>query len=258
MMLDTRLPQPNDSFRMGASRGPGPALVCRALEPLAPHLFTTRAWTLGSRSAETGGRRGAEVARAIRADRTMLVRAHQVHRNGVSSFRARDRQGAASPKATSSSRRSDFAIAIQTADCVPLLIADRRTGAVAAAHAGWRGLAANVPRVTIDALAREFGSRPEDLIAVAGPSVGACCYEVGADVRHCFEAAGFSGGALERLVPHEPAADPRNPSMPGLPAARRPEHWFFDGWTAVGEELEAAGVPAAADSSRGAVHGQSP
>ena len=136
------------------------------------------------------------------------------------------------------------AVAVQAADCVPLLIADRRTGAVVAAHAGWRGLAGNVPRVAIDALAREFGGRAIDLVVAAGPSVGPCCYEVGADVRRCFEAAGFSAGAIQRWFHDGPKPTAANPSMPSLSAERRPEHWFFDGWTAVREELQDAGVPA--------------
>lgn len=54
---------------------------------------------------------------------------------------------------------------------MPLLLADARTGVVAAAHAGWRGMAAGVPRVAVDVLLREFGSRPEDLVAAIGPSI---------------------------------------------------------------------------------------
>jgi YfiH family protein len=141
-------------------------------------------------------------------------------------------------------RDPSVAVAIQTADCIPLLIADQLTGAVASAHAGWRGLAANVPLIAVAALAREFGSHPEDLIAVAGPSIGACCYEVGEDVRQSFEDAGFLSSALDRWFHTSPQPTPQNPSMPGLPAARRIDHWFFDGWTAVREELEASGVPA--------------
>ena len=136
------------------------------------------------------------------------------------------------------------ALAIQTADCVPLLVVDRRTGAIAAAHAGWRGLVAGVPGVTIAALAREFGSRPGDLLVVAGPSVGACCYEVGADVRARF-AAEFSGARISRWFHEQPQPTPMNPSMAGLPAQPRDDHWYFDGWSATRDQLEAAGIPSA-------------
>jgi YfiH family protein len=223
----------------------GPALVCRGLDRLAPHLFTTRLWTLGSRSTNEPADAWAEVARAMSVDAQALVRAHQVHGTPVVVAGARDSGSRELPLGdVIVARDPDVVIAIQAADCVPLLIVDRRTGAVAAAHAGWRGLAANVPRVSVEAMAREFGSRPEDLIAAGGPSVGPCCYEVGADVRRHFEVAGVSGGALERWFRARPQPTPLNPSMPGLGPWPRAEHSFFDPWTAVREELEASGVPA--------------
>ena len=71
-----------------------------------------------------------------------------------------------------------LAVGVRVADCVPLLLADRRSGDVAAVHAGWRGVVAGVVRASIDALARERGS----LVAAIGPCIGACCFEVGRDV----------------------------------------------------------------------------
>jgi YfiH family protein len=138
---------------------------------------------------------------------------------------------------------SRIALAIQTADCVPLLIVDTRSGAVAAAHAGWRGLAARVPAETVAMLTREFASRPEDLMIAAGPSIGACCYEVGEDVPERFTANGFSDAELARWFFLEAQPTPRNPSMSGLPTERRDRHWYFDGWTATRDALVAAGVP---------------
>ena len=137
-----------------------------------------------------------------------------------------------------------LALAIKTADCLPLLIADRRTGAVAAAHAGWRGLALSVPVVAVERLAAEFGSRPDDLIVAIGPAIGACCYEVGEDVRARFREAGFESAQLARWFTSDPATSSGNPPMPSLPAARRAGHWFFDGSQAAREQLESAGVPA--------------
>ena len=136
-----------------------------------------------------------------------------------------------------------FAAAIRTADCVPLLIADHRSGAVAAAHAGWRGLAARVPLVTVASLERQYGCRPADLVAAIGPSIGACCYEVGSNVREAFEGAGFGAADLAAWFLDRPSPSARNPSMPRL-GPRRPAHWFFDAWRAAREQLVAAGVPA--------------
>ena len=92
-------------------------------------------------------------------------------------------------------------IAVVTADCVPILMATRSGGAVAAVHAGWRGLAAGVVEAGVDALRRV---RDEPIVAVVGPHIGPCCYEVDTPV---FEALGIRHG--ERLH------DAVRPTRPG-------------------------------------------
>jgi polyphenol oxidase len=77
-------------------------------------------------------------------------------------------------------------LGIQTADCVPVLVRDRRTGAVAAFHAGWRGTLKRIVEGGVGRMRLEFGSRPEDLEAAIGPAIGACCYAVGDEIRHEF------------------------------------------------------------------------
>lgn len=69
------------------------------------------------------------------------------------------------------------------ADCVPLLFADERQGVCAVAHAGWRGTVAQIGRKTVEDMQQSFGSRPEDIVAAIGPSIGQCCYEVDDFVR---------------------------------------------------------------------------
>ncbi len=75
-----------------------------------------------------------------------------------------------------------LALGVYVADCVPILVCDERTRGLAAVHAGWRGTVAGVLRAAIGALRDRFGARPADLRLGFGPSIGACCFEVGDDV----------------------------------------------------------------------------
>lgn len=83
--------------------------------------------------------------------------------------------------------RPGLYVTIRTADCIPVLIADTRTHAVAAVHAGWRGTAGEIVSHTVRTLVSEFHSDPVDLVAIIGPGIGRCCYEVGADVAQHFD-----------------------------------------------------------------------
>lgn len=78
-------------------------------------------------------------------------------------------------------------LGIQTADCIPVLIADPRRKAVAAFHAGWRGTLARIVERGVGRMRLEYGSDPRELIAAIGPGIGPCCYSIGEEVRHEFE-----------------------------------------------------------------------
>jgi YfiH family protein len=78
-------------------------------------------------------------------------------------------------------------LAIQTADCIPVLVADRKQRAVAAFHAGWRGTLKRIVESGVGRMRLAFGSRPQDLIAAIGPGIGLCCYAVGEEVLSEFE-----------------------------------------------------------------------
>ena len=81
------------------------------------------------------------------------------------------------------------ALLIFTADCTPLLFHDPVTGAVGAAHAGWRGTAKGIGARVVEAMVENFGSRPEDIRAAIGPNVGMCHFETDADVPEAMLAA---------------------------------------------------------------------
>jgi YfiH family protein len=77
-------------------------------------------------------------------------------------------------------------VAVKTADCVPILLADDRRRAVAAVHAGWRGTAAHITASAVAAMRERFGTDPAGLHAAIGPAIGPCCYEVGPEVAEQF------------------------------------------------------------------------
>jgi YfiH family protein len=96
-------------------------------------------------------------------------------------------------------------LAVLTADCVPVLLADPGAGVVGAVHAGWRGLAAGVVEAGMAAMA-ELGADPGACVGLVGPAAGGCCYEVGEDVR---EAVGSRYPAtLATTRDGRPALDP--------------------------------------------------
>jgi YfiH family protein len=180
------LPQPGDGFEWRVTPA-GPVLICRPLEDLASHVFTTRPWPLGSTPGSADAESWNDIARVMDVEPDRLLRMHQVHGAGVVVQRSQEPVAGRADADIVLGDDPSVALAVQTADCVPLLIVDSGTGAVAAAHAGWRGLAQGVPRITVEAMVREFGSRPVDLVAAVGPSIGARQYEVDTDVRKRFE-----------------------------------------------------------------------
>jgi hypothetical protein len=232
------LPTPGAAFEWRPSTF-GPVLVCRELERHAAHLFTTAHWTLGARTT-SGDDHAAwdQVARAIDLTFDTLHRPRQVHGKAVVLPSAHSR---ISPGDIIVTNDPLLGLAVQSADCVPLLIVDPTMTAVGAAHAGWRGLAAGVPTAAVQAMKKNFGSRSADLVVALGPSIGACCYEVGREVRDTF-AAKFSDAELDGWFSEEPKRLTNNPPMPGRGSERRPDHWFFDTWRSVRDQLEAAGV----------------
>ena len=118
----------------------------------------------------------AELAAAIAPAAPALAWARQIHSAVVLEARA----GAAGEGDALWTERTDLALGVVTADCVPVLFSGQHS--VAAAHAGWRGLAAEILPRTVEQLARQLGERPADLEAWIGPAIGPCCYEVSEQV----------------------------------------------------------------------------
>ena len=153
------------------------------------HGFEQRLGPAGWEEREDALRR---VAAAL-CDRGRLLALQQVH--GTALVRA-PWQGR--PEADAAlSDEPGLLLAIQTADCLPVLVVDPVRRRVGAAHAGWRGTAAGVAARLVEELLRS-GSAAGDLLAALGPAIGPCCYEVGEELREAF---GPGGGAFFRSGP---------------------------------------------------------
>ena len=87
-------------------------------------------------------------------------------------------------------------LGVQTADCIPVLVADRERRAVGGFHAGWRGTVKRIVESGVGRMRLEFGSRPEDLVAAIGPGIGPCCYAIGEEVLSGFESQFVYAGEL--------------------------------------------------------------
>lgn len=127
-------------------------------------------------------------------DPNRLATAKQVHSNHVLRVETSGPQGEGDALITN---QPGIGVAIRTADCLPILMADPRHRAVAAVHAGWRGVVSEIVPKAVEAMTREFGSKPEDLIVAIGPGIGPCCFEVGPEVAEKF---GLSGRTKVDLI----------------------------------------------------------
>lgn len=129
------------------------------------------------------------LAQAITSDpETPLISLRQCHSNLIVQADRADAARAHPHKADGQmTDEPGLLLAIQTADCIPVLVADRKRRAVAAFHAGWRGTVKRIVETGVGRMRLAFGSRPEDLIAAIGPGIGLCCYAVGDEVLSEFE-----------------------------------------------------------------------
>ena len=128
-------------------------------------------------------------------DDFQLATAWQVHGDGVKTVRSqRDIDNSEERFDGLVSGMRGVLVGVKTADCVPVLIGDAKTGSFAAIHAGWRGTVRSIVVRGVEAMQREFGSDPADMLAAIGPAACVKKYEIGQDVIDEFEAA-FDGAA---------------------------------------------------------------
>jgi len=172
-----------------------------------PHCFTTRLGGVSKgylASLNLGTHRGddpenvAENYRRLGAllgfETADVVAARQIHSDTVCHVTQAHRGGCltegASPVCDALiTNTPGLALVVFTADCTPILFHDPVTGAVGAAHAGWRGTAAGIAEKIVRAMCTAFGCRPADIRAAIGPHIGSCCFETDRDVPEAMIAA---------------------------------------------------------------------
>ncbi|HZQ10822.1 MAG TPA: peptidoglycan editing factor PgeF [Anaerolineae bacterium] len=165
-------PAPFDSLNLSSHVGDSPENVTQNLERFHRVLGLAQSATVDAHQAQAD--RVAQVTLAERGTRIQGVDGLITNLRGIP-------------------------LMLRFADCVPILLYDPTHQAIGIAHAGWRGTVGKVVTNTVKAMQNAFGTEPSDLIAAICPSIGPCCYEIGADVREQVEAA--FPGTSELLLP---------------------------------------------------------
>ncbi len=157
--------------------------------PWLVHGFSTRA------AGDFSGPLDDEAVTRIFGGGRATAAPRQVHSDRAA--RADCGWGNAPPEADAAvTDRAGVLVGVCTADCAPVLLVDPARKAVGAVHVGWRGAVAGVLENALDRMRSEFGSRPEDVEAAIGPTIGSCCFEVGPEVAARFD--------LEFVLPRAP------------------------------------------------------
>ncbi len=203
----------------------GALMQCVPLARIAIHGWTTRELAIIAGPADCEAQ-WHQLAASGGVPRGSLAAVHQVHGAAVIDAQAIERN--ARPRADGLvSCDPSLMLTVRVADCAALLIADSRRSAVTAVHAGWRGTAARIAAAAVARMRQLYGSNPADLVAALGPSIGPCCYTVGAELIEAFRVGGHDPHDLGRWFRHG-------------------DRLQLDLWTANRDQLEAAGVPASA------------
>jgi YfiH family protein len=199
-----------------------PHYRCGALEDLSflRHGFSTRLGGVSplpasalnltcvpwdSRDNVDENRRRFMAALSVRAGRLRTLR--QIHSNRLHIIR--DNADEWNPRLEGDALATGcegVVLAVQVADCFPVLMADPDSRSVAAVHAGWRGILAGILSRTIGSIAEAFGSDPARLLIAVGPGIRSCCMEVGPEVGELFSRA-FPNAAV--WIPHPSGSDKR-------------------------------------------------
>jgi polyphenol oxidase len=176
--------------------------ACQAVEELSGfhHGFSTRhgglpgisgsSLNLGYTHWDSPDRVNANRQRFLAAlnwDPVRLATLHQIHSDRIHIIREVQDQWNQTEGDALITQVQDLAIAVQTADCLPIIIADPEKSIAGVVHSGWRGTLARILQKTIREMRQTFSSNPANLVAAIGPGIRACCFEVGEDVAELFD-----------------------------------------------------------------------
>src|SRR6266481_2942994 len=194
--------------RLGFSSGSWTELASRSLRILQVPAFSKLPWLIHGFSTRPGGVSSLNGERvlnlgftgwdirenvlenrrllqsALAANRQTLIALKQFHSDVIHLFDSAPSEPCRGD--ASATTRPGLLLGVQTADCVPILLVDPKKRAVAAVHAGWRGTLQRIVVKAIGQMQMQFKSKPADLLAAIGPSIGGCCYEVGTEVATQF------------------------------------------------------------------------
>jgi polyphenol oxidase len=202
--------------------------------------------------------------RAIGANKMRVVALRQIHSDIVqvvdSVNEARSGSSSRDPAPQGDAlitREPGLLLVAQTADCVPILLADPKRRAIAAIHSGWRGTVRRIAAKALGRMQMDFGTKPEDVVAALGPGIGQSCYEVGTEVAAEFQAQfpnarDWFEGPFDRLADSD--NDPNwLPWLTMKPPGHQPPppRVQLDLIASNRAILEAAGIPARNISSSG-------
>jgi YfiH family protein len=220
--------------------------------PWLVHGFTTRgAGNLGftkDASRRTVERnRAAAIKKLTKGKAWPLVTLRQVHSDLIHCVtHIPERQAVGDGLIT---RVPGVLLAIQTADCLPVILADAKGHAIGVFHAGWRGTLRRIVEKGVGEMRRCFGTRPRDIHAAIGPGVHNCCYQVGKEVRESFESQFAYAADLFHEIKESDEVHERYPLLfltaraPGHSESMLPKKIFLDLVEANRRQLMDAGVP---------------
>lgn len=273
MSVPSRIPK-----LLHASNRAAPLVRAKLLEPYPwlLHAFTTR--RSGNLSYDAGdGTPEGEVERNRRRLRDTLLKSYprrlrlvtldQIHSAIVRVVDARLSPGREPDGAVQLTgdavitNRPGLLLAVQTADCLPILLVDPVRRVVANVHAGWRGTLARIAEKTVGQMRMRCGTEPSQVLAALGPSIHGCCYEVGREIYEHYVARFADGETLFRRVEPSPSEVHWHPKATGRPlkpaagdhrrdagatsgATADPTRWFLNLVEANRRQLRAAGLRA--------------